>query len=71
MAQIGDVLYLKSGSQPMTVVQGEHGDSKMVSLMTSPGVTVDIPADALTDTDPGPAMAKVRAEMVAALNPTP
>lgn len=56
MAQIGDVLYLKSGSQPMTVVRQEEGDSAMVQLMSSPGVIIEIPLAALTETDPRPAV---------------
>lgn len=68
MAAIGDILYLKSGSQAMTVVQPEHGENNTITLMTAPGVSVDIPADALTSTDPLPAMLKARADKVAQLD---
>jgi len=68
MAVIGDILYLKCGSQPLVVVQPEHGDSKMVTLMSAPGVAVEIPIDALTATDPRPAIAKASADIAAQLN---
>jgi hypothetical protein len=74
MAVIGDVLYLKSGSQPMTVMEPEKGDSAMVNLGIMHGaqlVTLQIPLACLTASDPGPVIAKARADQVAALNPAP
>jgi hypothetical protein len=66
MAEIGDVLYLKSGSQPMTVI-GPNSAGDALRLMVTPGVVIEIPEAALTDTDPGPALSSKRDQQVAAL----
>jgi len=61
---IGDVVYLNSGSRPMTIVQID-GDTITCSW---DGGSQQYPAAALTTDDPSPALDQARADTVASLS---
>jgi hypothetical protein len=71
MAQIGDILYLKSGSRPLTVEKLSRGqDGDLLGVVWSNGsalLRADLPATVLVDTDPSPAIDAARREQVEAL----
>jgi uncharacterized protein YodC (DUF2158 family) len=61
--QIGDVVYLKSGSRPMTVIQIDGNDVTCVW----DGGSMRYPEAALTDVDPSPEFESAKAKRVAEL----
>lgn len=72
MAEIGDVLYLKCGSQPMVVTQLASNGEGTVQLRWMAGSsmsTCDLPEACLIPDDPGPQMQKARADVMAQLFP--
>lgn len=59
--QIGDVVYLKSGSRPMTIVQIDAD----VATCSWDGGSATFPPEALTTADPLPALEHARAKAAA------
>ncbi len=66
--EIGDVVYLKSGSRPMTVVQVDQVENVgEVSTCSWDGGSQRYPAAALTLVDPLPALEHARAKVAVQL----
>lgn len=68
---VGDTVYLKSGSMAMTVVK-LYPDEKEVDLQWQNGSTLTTtrsPEAALTDADPRPAIQKAERELKEAVDP--
>jgi uncharacterized protein YodC (DUF2158 family) len=73
MPELGDVVYLKSGGRPMTVVglgEGPNADLVGVTWHSGPSLSRDrLPEAVLTTTDPEPALNDARRRLVEALDP--
>lgn len=58
---IGDIVYLKSGSLPMTIVKAEPDGAYIVQWLMGMALTsANLPDAALCDVDPAPAINKAR-----------
>jgi uncharacterized protein YodC (DUF2158 family) len=67
--KLGDVVYLKSGSQPMTVTKIDADNGREEATCDWDGGSRRYPVEALVDTDPRPAFEAARAKTEEAREP--